>query len=302
MRTVLIYIYRGLRSLLARLGMLILNALPPSVSEVVSDIPYGRESSQQALDIVVPKGDPPWPVLVYIHGGGFHDMDKRDYSYMVGRFAREGFVVFNINYRLAPRYKFPCAFQDVSLAIRWVHDNAGRYGGDGHRMFLTGDSTGAYLASMYAEAIQSRELMSSLSMEEGIPSEHLKGLLLFYGTYDLDTVLETGYPMIEKLCHGFFGSDPQVYKARAEIASPMRHVTESFPPALLISGEKDGLHPQSIAFEKCLTEAGVSHRALFFSRERYPLALHSHGFATFPFFRCARIALKEAYAFLDELR
>ena len=302
MRTVLTYIYRGLRSLLARLGMLILNAFPPSVSEVVSDIPYGRESSQQALDIVVPKGDPPWPVLVYIHGGGFHEKDKRDYSYMVGRFAREGFVVFNINYRLAPRHKFPYAFQDVCRAIRWAYDNAGRYGGDGHRMFLAGDSTGAHLASMYAAAIQSRELMSSLSMEEGIPPEHLKGLLLFYGVYDLDTVLETGFPTIDMLCHGFFGSDPQVYKARAEIASPMRHVTKSFPPALLISGEKDGLHPQSIAFEKCLTEAGVPHRALFFSRERYPLALHSHGFASFPFLRCARIAMKEAYAFLDELR
>ena len=282
--------------------MSILNAFPPSVDKVVSDVRYGRESSRQALDIVIPNGDPPFAVLIYIHGGGFHSRDKREYSYMVRRFAREGLVVFNINYRLAPRYRFPCAFQDVSRAIRWAHDNARGYGGDSHRIFLAGDSTGAYLASMYAEALQSPRLMFSLSMEDAIPPEHLRGLLLFYGTYDLDTVLETGFPMIDVMCHSYFGSDPQVYKARAEIASPMRHVTKSFPPALLISGEKDGLHPQSVAFDRSLTEAGVPHRALFFNRDKYPLALHSHGFATFPFLRCSRIAMKEAYAFLNEPR
>jgi len=302
MRALLIGIFRSLRSLLARSVVFILNAFPPSVGGVVRDIRYGRESSQQALDIVIPRGDPPFPVLVFVHGGGFHGKDKREYSYMVGRFAREGFVVFNINYRLAPRYKFPCAFQDVSRAIRWAYDNAGRYGGDGRRMFLAGDSTGAALTSMYAEAIQSRELMTSLSIEEGIPPEHLRGLLLFYGSYDIETVLETDFPMIEEVCHSYFGSDPQVYKARAEIASPIRHVTKSFPPALLISGEKDSLHSQSVAFERVLTEAGVPHRALLFSREEYPLAQHGHGFVSFPFLRCARIAMKEAYAFLDELR
>jgi acetyl esterase len=288
--------------LLAGVVMSILNLFPPSVDRIISDVRYGADSGLQALDVIVPNGEPPFPVLVYMHGGGFHGKDKKEYSYMVRRFAREGYVVFNINYRLAPEYLFPCAFEDVSRAIRWVHHNAGSYGGDNHRMFLTGDSTGAYLAAVYAEALQSPRIMSSLSMEEGIPPQHLLGLLLFYGTYDLDTVLETGFPMIEVMCHGYFGSDPRVYAARAEIASPARHVTGSFPPSLLISGEKDGLHPQSVAFDKALTEAGVPHKALFFSREEHPLALHSHGFATFPFLRCARIAWKEAFAFLDELR
>jgi acetyl esterase/lipase len=301
MRTLLTYIYRGLRSQLAGLGMLILNTFPPSVDRVVSDVRYGQESSQQALDVIIPNGDPPFPVLVYIHGGGFYGKDKKEYSYMVRSFAHRSFVVFNINYRLAPRYTFPCVFQDVSRAIRWVHDNAGRYGGDVQRIFLAGDSTGAYLASMYAEAIQSQELMSSLSMQEGIPPGHLKGLLLFYGFYDLETVMQTDFPTATEVCAGYFGSDPQVFPERARIASPARHVPGSFPPALLISGEKDGLHPESVAFDRVLTEKEVPHQALFFSRERYPLALHSHGFATFPFLRCARIALKGSYEFLEEM-
>jgi acetyl esterase/lipase len=295
-------ILRGLRSLLARLVMLVLNLFPPSVREVVHEVPYERESNKQTLDVVIPNGEPPFPVLVYMHGGGFHAKDKKDYAYMVARFAREGFVVFNINYRLAPEYKYPCAFQDVARAILWVHQNAGSYGGDPGRIFLAGDSTGASLASMYAEAIHSNDLMSALSIEEGIPPAHLKGLLLFYGTYDIETVLDTSFPLIEEVCRSYFGSNPEVYKTRARIASPIRHVTGSFPPAVIISGEKDHLHSQSVAFEKTLTEAGVPHRALLFSREEYPLAMHAHGFAAFPFLKCSRIAWREVYAFLSELR
>ena len=295
-------ILRMLRSLLARLVMLVLNAFPPPVAEVVRDVPYAGRSEKQALDVVIPKGDPPFGVMVFIHGGGFHAKDKSDYSYMVARFAREGFVVFNINYRLAPKYKYPCAFQDAARAIKWVHKNAASYGGDAERMFLAGDSTGASLAGMYAEAIQSPELMSALSIEDGIPPEHLKGLLLYYGTYDIETVMDTSFPMIEEVCRSYFGGDPEVYKERAEIASPIRHVTGSFPPAVIISGEKDHLHSQSVAFDRALTEAGVPHRALLFSREEYPLAMHAHGFAAFPFLSCSRIVMKEVSAFLDELR
>jgi acetyl esterase/lipase len=278
------------------------NAFSPRVGEVLRDVAYASDSPKQTLDIYIPAGAPPFPVMVYIHGGGFHVMDKKDYRRLSSCFASHGYLVFNMNYRDAPKWRFPIALSDIASAVKWAHENARRYGGDSARMFLAGDSAGAYFSSMYAEAVQSPRLMAALSMEEAIPPEHLKGLLLFYGAYDMETVLETGFPMIGLMSRGFFGYDPQVYAARAEIASPMRNLTRSFPPALLVSGEKDHLHSQSVAFDEALTAAGVPHQVLFFTRKKHPVALHHHGFVSFTGVKCSRMAMKKAYAFLDDLR
>ena len=300
--TALAYLYKYTNMAFMWLARPYVNMFPPSVGEVLRNVPYGKNRGKQALDIFIPEGAPPFPVLVYIHGGGYHVMDKKDYRRLSSCFAHQGYLVFNINYRDAPRWRFPVALEDVSTAVKWAYDNAKRYGGDRTRMFLGGDSAGAYFSSMYAEAIQSPRLMSALSMEGAIPPEHLKGLLLFYGVYDMETVLETGFPMINLMCRGFFGYDPQVYSARAQIASPIRNITRSFPPSLIVSGEKDSLHTESLAFDRALSEAGVPHKALYFSKKRHPLAMHHHGFISFPGVKCGRVAMKEAYSFLDEHR
>ena len=301
MRTIGAYLYKSGSKLFELFGRLFLfNWFPPRVAEVVRDVRYGPESRKQSLDVVIPESRPPLPVIVYIHGGAFHVMDKRSYSSLSRYFASRGYVVFNINYRMAPRYRFPVGLQDVAMAVKWAHDNARRYGGDSSRLFLAGDSAGAYFSSMYAAAVDSPSLMSSLAIEEGIPREHLKGLLLFYGAYDMETVLDTGFPMIGFVSKGFFGDDPQVYQARAEIASPQRHITKSFPPSYITSGARDSLHPESVEFDRVLTEAGVPHRVRFFARKEHPFAYTWHGFVSVPYFKCSRIARKEACEFLEE--
>jgi acetyl esterase/lipase len=298
--TIMAYLYKYSNMVFMWFARLYVNAFAPRVGEVLRDVPYASESGKQTLDIYIPEGAPPFPVVVYIHGGGFHVMDKKDYRRLSSCFANRGYLVFNINYRDAPKWRFPVALSDVSAAVSWTHENAKRYGGDSTMMFLAGDSAGAYFSSMYAEAVQSPRLMSALSMEGAIPPEHLKGLLLFYGAYDMETILQTGFPMIGLMCRGFFGYDPQVYAARAEIASPMRNITRSFPPALIVSGEKDHLHSQSVAFDQALSEADVPHQALFFTKKRHPLAMHHHGFISFPGVKCGRMAMKKACAFLDD--
>lgn len=303
MRTIQAYVYKFWSKLFELFGRLFLfNWFPPSVGDVICGVRYGKESRKQSLDVVIPEGKPPFPVMVYIHGGAFHVMDKRSYRRLSRYFASRGYLVFNINYRMAPRHRFPVGLQDVGAAVKWANDNARRYGGNSSRMFLAGDSAGAYFASMYAAATQSPGLMSSIGIEEWIPPEHLLGLLLFYGAYDMETILDTGFPLINFVSHGFFGFDPQVYSSRAETASPGRHITSSFPPAFVTSGERDSLHPESVEFDRVLTEAGIPHRTLFFTRKEHPFAYTWHGFASVPFFKCSRIARKEACGFLDELR
>jgi len=138
--------FRGI----AMAGKLHPNARPQRHGvEVVKDIPYLADGSpDHLLDIYRPTGsDGPWPVVLYAHGGGFRILSKDTHWVMGLAFARRGFIVFNINYRLAPRHRYPAALEDTVAAFRWMIANAGQYGADLDRLVLAGESAGANLVT-----------------------------------------------------------------------------------------------------------------------------------------------------------
>jgi acetyl esterase len=122
--------------------------------EVLRDIPYRREGgSPHKLDIYRPtdrKG--PLPIVLYVHGGGFRILSKDTHWIMALAFARRGYLVFTIDYRLAPENPYPAALEDASAALVWTAENAERYGGDPDRIFLAGESAGANLITSLAIA------------------------------------------------------------------------------------------------------------------------------------------------------
>jgi acetyl esterase len=122
--------------------------------EVLRDVPYHDTGRTEHLcDIYRPAtGTGPWPVVLYVHGGGFALLSKDTHWVMALHFARRGFLVVSINYRLAPRHRYPAATEDACTALEWVVDNAARYGGDPSRLVLAGESAGANLVTMLAVA------------------------------------------------------------------------------------------------------------------------------------------------------
>ena len=125
--------------------------------ERILDVPYLDDAhAHHRLDVYRPvKRDGPLPVVLYIHGGGFRILSKDTHWLMAIAFARRGYVVFNINYRLAPRHPFPAAVEDGCAALAWVVENAARFGGDADRLVLAGESAGANLATSLAVAASS---------------------------------------------------------------------------------------------------------------------------------------------------
>ena len=89
------------------------------------------------------------------------------------RFAEAGHLTINLDYRLAPEHPFPAALEDTVFAIRWAADNARRWNGDGRRIAIGGNSSGADLAAGALISI-APELRSLV-----------RAALLFYGVYDL---------------------------------------------------------------------------------------------------------------------
>jgi acetyl esterase len=122
--------------------------------DIVHDVPY-LPSGERAhlLDIYRPTMHPgPWPVVVYIHGGSFRILSKDTHWVPGVQLAREGFLTFVVNYRLAPAHRFPAAFEDVADAVAWVMKSAPDHGGDTTKLVLAGESAGANLALALAIA------------------------------------------------------------------------------------------------------------------------------------------------------
>ncbi len=115
--------------------------------QIIRNIPYRQnENPAQQLDIYRPKDNSfPRPVIMYIHGGGFTMCSKDTHQGIALAYADNGYVVFNIDYRLAPKHRYPAAIEDVAHAWKWIVKNAARYGGDPERIIIAGESAGGNL-------------------------------------------------------------------------------------------------------------------------------------------------------------
>jgi acetyl esterase len=122
--------------------------------EVIRDIAYIDDGKpEHRLDVYRPTHrSGPFPTVLYIHGGGFRILSKDTHWIMALAFARRGFQVFNINYRLAPRHRFPAAVEDACAAYRWLTENARAWDVDPERLVLAGESAGANLVTSLAVA------------------------------------------------------------------------------------------------------------------------------------------------------
>jgi len=141
---------RGFFGSAARIGRLHPMAKPARHGvEVIHNIEYRRTGNlKHRLDIYRPVDrSGPLPVVMYIHGGGFHLLSKDTHWLMGLAFARAGYLVFNVDYRLAPKHPFPAAVEDVCDALCWIAEHGEAYGGDLSRLVIAGESAGGNLAT-----------------------------------------------------------------------------------------------------------------------------------------------------------
>jgi acetyl esterase len=291
------YSLRLVFNFLGRLGGPLLSFGLSRDLKVLSDLCYGSDIEQR-LDIFRPKSiqSGGLPVLIFFHGGGWISADKKIYQGIAATFSQQGFLTFNVNYRLAPKSRFSAPLQDATRALDWIYRNAMCYGGDRSVIVLAGDSAGAQIASWYASALHNERLFSQIGVRSHVSKRSIKGLLLFYGIYDFDRVLDTGFPFIEVYTRSFLGADSESYAKNSKLASPIRQVSRNMPPVWLCAGERDGLFTQSKAYAEALERHGVRCRTLFFSGAHRA----SHGFFFFRWLESSKAALASILEFLRD--
>lgn len=170
---------------------------------ITRDVAYGSDPLQK-LDLFVPSGSADKrPVLLFVHGGGFTRGDKHGPFYpdnITAWAAKHGMVGVNIDYRLAPKAPWPAAAQDVGSAVRWVHANIAKYGGDPDRIVLWGHSAGA---NDVADYVAHAEL-------QGAEAASVKGAIMLSPFYAADPG-----PAPK---HAYYGSDKALQSASTVIA------------------------------------------------------------------------------------
>lgn len=158
----------------------ILNAITQKNFKLQRDIAYA-DDMRHRLDIYAPleqAGQTPVlkPVILFVHGGTWQRGDKNQYLFAGESFSQAGYVVAVMNYRLAPRHKYPDYVQDVALAIKWLSQHIQDYSGDPNQLVLIGHSAGAF---NIVSAINNEKWLS----EVDVPVSVIKAVIGLAGPY-----------------------------------------------------------------------------------------------------------------------
>jgi acetyl esterase/lipase len=210
-----------------------------------------RDNQKLSFDLFRPAYvHDPIPAVIVVHGGGWQTGDSLDYRALNAYLASRDYVVISINYREAPKFRFPAQRDDVYAAIAYVKTHAADFGVDPSRLVLLGRSEGGQLALLAAYTA-------------GEPS--IRGVISLYAPTDLRVAYEhpTAAWMSDtrSALEQFMGGSPAKVEQAYFDASPINFVSAASPPTLLIHGLRDELVPadQSARLDDRLNQAGVKH-------------------------------------------
>ncbi|MDD4840016.1 MAG: alpha/beta hydrolase [Clostridia bacterium] len=205
------------------------------------DIAYGPEKCHTA-DIYFKTDllDTKKPVFMNIHGGGFVGGDKRVRNALSVWYANMGYLVYNINYGLAPEYMFPQGPLDCINALNWLVDNKEKFIIDLDKLVIGGDSSGGYMATAVATTSYSKYLQDFYGV---VPKVKPYATVLNCGIYDVETALKskTIFNMASKIAVDYCGitTDKINEYEHRQYLSTIDYVTKDFPKAFIAYAKKD---------------------------------------------------------------
>ena len=148
------------------------------------DVPYG-DDIMETMDVFLPRGESQ-AILMFIHGGYWRALDKKDQSFVALPFTEAGVTVAAINYSLCPAVTVERICKQVVEAGAWLYKNAADFEAPRKRMFVAGHSAGGHLTAMALACLWKQ-------VGPGLPQKVFQAGLSVSGLFDLTPLLRVPF-------------------------------------------------------------------------------------------------------------
>ncbi|PTL40301.1 alpha/beta hydrolase [Alkalicoccus saliphilus] len=249
--------------------------------------------AQIPVRIYRPRGEGPFPVVLYFHGGAFMEgyggLNTHD-NILRYTASHTGSVVIAPAYRLAPENIFPAAVEDGYTALEWTEENAESLKGDPDKISVMGDSAGGNIATVITQMARDRDGPEVAAQVLFYPLTTFRELPLASRE-----VYDSGYYLLSRsvMHQAREAYAPEEWMWKHPYSSPLHAEDLSgLPPALIITAEFDPLRDEGEQYAEKLSGDGVLVQG---SRYRGVM----HGFVSFhEVMQSGRNGMQEAVVFL----
>lgn len=193
------------------------------------------------------------PVIVDIHGGGMVLCDRKANRPFCTELAKRGFLVFALDYPLVPRADIPQILREVAVGMEAVQPLIDRFGGDRERIFLVGDSAGAFISVYEMAAQKEPEIARVLNLNPTTLRVKSAAFIsgMFYTTRtDSNCMFLRG---------DFYGKNWRSHPFRPFMDPAVPQVSGAMPPCWLVTAKMDNLRGYTLDFVRGLEKAGIPH-------------------------------------------
>lgn len=230
------------------------------VSEETNVVYYTLYERKLTADLFFPKSrkGEKIPAVILIHGGGWASGNKSHLVPMAQKLAENGFFAATVEHRLSPEAKFPAAVTDLKTFVKWVKNNAEKYGIDSARIAVLGCSSGATLAS-FLGATGNNPVFKSHPVKIQV-SDAVQAVVNIDGIVDFTDPAESGKdddPAKPSAGARWLGSTFQQNPGIWKTASPLTWVNEQTPPTLFINSALPRFHAGREPYLEVLTKNNI---------------------------------------------
>ncbi len=237
------------------------------------DLEYAKIGERSLkLDLYVPeKGDGPFPLVVWIHGGGWVGGDKTDCPILNLGYCKKGYAAASLSYRFSTEAIFPAQIEDVKAAIRWLRAHAKEYNLDPNKFGVIGASAGGHLVCLLGVTGKTKEFDIGDNLDQ---SSEVQAVCNWFGPTNLETGLDgldPNTPLTKALVDMYrqlLGGPLSEKTELARKASPTTYVHAETPPFMHLHGTVDLLVPveQAEILHDKLRQVGASSRMFLLPR------------------------------------